>query len=222
MDSLFCDFFCQATFSQNEGKVWYFGSNAGLDFNTNPPTILNDGQLNTLEGTASFADAYGNLLFYTDGKRVYTKNHTLMPNGVDAMGGNYSTAQSALIVPLPGNSAQYYLFTVSQYVHSNLFYSIIDMNLNNGLGDVVEDAKVIPLLSDTGEYIQATASADGSFWWLLTRKNGTADYYAFKLTADGIDIENPVISTAGTISSHLGDIGFIKFNNLGNRIVRTS
>lgn len=59
----FAIFFCQATFSQNEGKVWYFGSNAGLDFNTNPPTILNDGQLNTLEGTASFADAYGNLLF---------------------------------------------------------------------------------------------------------------------------------------------------------------
>lgn len=213
---------CQPILSQNEGNVWYFGSNAGLDFSTAPPTVLNDGQLNTLEGTASLADENGNLLFYTNGERVYTKNHTLMPNGDDEMGGNYSSAQSAIIVPHPANSNQFFLFTVSQYVHSNLYYSIIDMNLNDGLGDVVEEAKALPVLNDTGEYIQSTASADGSFWWILTRKNGTADYYAYKVTEDGIDVNNPVISTSGLVSSHLGDIGFIKFNNLGNRLVKTS
>ena len=33
-------------FSQNEFSKWYFGSSAGLDFSTTPPTILTNGALN--------------------------------------------------------------------------------------------------------------------------------------------------------------------------------
>lgn len=214
--------FTSLFYTQNEGKIWYFGSNAGLDFNSNPPSVLTNGQINTLEGTASIADENGSLLFYTDGVKVYSQNHTLMPNGAGGLGGNSSSAQSAIVVPHPGNSNQYFIFTVSEYTHSNLFYSIVDLSLNNGLGDVVANSKAISVLNDTGEYIQATPSADGTFWWILTHKNGTADYYAFKLTPNGIDINQPVISVSGTASSSLGDIGFIKFNNPGNRMVRTS
>ena len=35
---------------QNEGNIWYFGENAGLDFNSGSPVTLTNGQLNTLEG----------------------------------------------------------------------------------------------------------------------------------------------------------------------------
>jgi hypothetical protein len=35
------------TIAQNQGAIWYFGDPAGLDFNTNPPTILTNGQLVT-------------------------------------------------------------------------------------------------------------------------------------------------------------------------------
>ena len=68
-------------FSQNEGNIWYFGWNAGLDFNSGAPVALTDGQLFTLEGCASISDMNGDLLFYTDGMVVYNKNHVLMPNG---------------------------------------------------------------------------------------------------------------------------------------------
>ncbi len=215
-------FFSIALFSQEQGSIWYFGSNAGLDFNTNPPTVLSDGQLNTLEGTASIADENGNLMFYTDGVSLYTTTHSLMPNGQEGLGGNSSSAQSALIVPYPGSSNLFLIFAVSEYINSDLVYSLLDMNLNKGLGDIVENHKAIPVLNGTGEYIQATPSADGSFWWVLTHKSGTSDYYAYKVTQNGVDINNPVISSTGTVSSALGNIGFIKFNNLGSRVVRTS
>ena len=58
------------SFSQQEANTWYFGRNAGVDFNTSPPTALTDGTLNTLEGCSSFADSNGNVLFYSDGITV--------------------------------------------------------------------------------------------------------------------------------------------------------
>ena len=33
-------FYSTLFFAQNEFSKWYFGNNAGLDFATNPPTIL--------------------------------------------------------------------------------------------------------------------------------------------------------------------------------------
>ena len=73
-------FFALKSFSQKEANIWYFGENAGLDFNTTPPTALTNGMLDTFEGCSSFSDADGNLLFYSDGIKVFNKNHDLMSN----------------------------------------------------------------------------------------------------------------------------------------------
>ncbi|WP_339611980.1 T9SS type A sorting domain-containing protein, partial [uncultured Planktosalinus sp.] len=137
-------------------------------------------------------------------------------------GGNYSSSQSAIIIPQPGSQTKFVIFAVSAYTNSNVVYSIVDMSLDNGLGDVIPGKKSIPVLSNTGEYIQATPSSDGTFWWVLTHKGGTSDYYTYRVTEDGVDIENPVISTTGSPSTSNGDIGFIKFNNSATRLVRTA
>ena len=34
--------FCVSIFAQGEANIWYFGVNAGLNFNSNPPTPLLD------------------------------------------------------------------------------------------------------------------------------------------------------------------------------------
>src|SRR4030095_5377101 len=86
------------SFSQNPTNIWYFGSNAGLDFNGGSPIAISNGQTNTTEGTAVMCDASGNLLFYTDGITVWNKNHSVMSNGSGLHGG-YSSSQSALIIP---------------------------------------------------------------------------------------------------------------------------
>lgn len=74
------------TFAQGEANIWYFGSQAGLDFSNGSPVALTDGQLNTDEGCATLSNAAGQLLFYTDGVTVYNKNHQIMLNGTGLMG----------------------------------------------------------------------------------------------------------------------------------------
>src|SRR4051794_25995354 len=93
-----------------QGNVWYFGFNAGVNFNTNPPSYLLDGALYTNEGCASISDMNGNIILYTDGRTVYNRNHQPMPNGT-GLHGNESSTQSAVVVPKPGSTHLYYVFT---------------------------------------------------------------------------------------------------------------
>ena len=48
--------------SQNETNNWYFGTNAGLNFSTIPPTILTNGMLVTTEGCSSISETFGDYL----------------------------------------------------------------------------------------------------------------------------------------------------------------
>ena len=93
--------FSKASFSQLEGANWYFGTYAGLDFTSGTPVPIFDGQLSTSEGCASVSNNNGDLLFYTDGRFVYDKNHNQMPNGSGLLGDPSST-QSAVVCPKPG------------------------------------------------------------------------------------------------------------------------
>ena len=143
--SIFTFFIALNSFAQKEANFWYFGENAGIDFSTNPPRAVTDGQLNTLEGCSSFSDSEGNLLFYSDGIEVYDKNHDLMTytdgNPANDLKGNPSSTQSGMIIPKPGSTNIYYLFTVDDGPDFNsgedgkgFNYYTIDMSLNNGDG----------------------------------------------------------------------------------------
>ncbi|MDO9594888.1 MAG: hypothetical protein Q7J19_07835, partial [Lutibacter sp.] len=51
--------FCTLTiFAQGEANFWFFGQNAGINFNSGNPVSIS-GSLNTYEGCASFSDAVG-------------------------------------------------------------------------------------------------------------------------------------------------------------------
>lgn len=164
-------FYTTFSFSQGEASTWYFGNNAGLKFNSDGSvTALSDGKLSTNEGCASIANSNGDLLFYTDGRTVWDKNHLIMPNG-DYFGGtgllgDPSSTSSAIIVPQPGNSNVYYIFTLDEPHHENaavypnafsgtyvdsdsgktpigddglnngLNYSIIDLSITGGNGSI--------------------------------------------------------------------------------------
>jgi len=107
-----------------ETNFWYFGTNAGLNFNTGAPIPLTDGLVANYEGSATASDTNGNLLFYTDGVTVWNQNHQQMPNGF-GLQGNPSTTQAALIVQQPDNDNIYYIFTApSQGATSNLWVQV--------------------------------------------------------------------------------------------------
>ncbi|NQW37011.1 MAG: hypothetical protein HQ471_08405, partial [Flavobacteriales bacterium] len=192
--------------AQKEANHWFFGRSAGLDF-TNAtqsisPVIDTNGQLSTIEGCATISDASGLLLFYTDGSNVWDKNNQIMPNGTGLFGSSSST-QSAIIVPKPGDTNIYYIFTVDaqeiQFNHGLNLYTV-DLTLNSGLGDVVNTAGV-PTVTNlleqpSSEKITAVQSANKTFFWVITLKFNT--FYAFKVTAFGVDISNPVTSNLTT------------------------
>ncbi|MCD4745098.1 MAG: hypothetical protein K8R58_02240, partial [Bacteroidales bacterium] len=97
---------------------WHFYQNAGLEFLPGGGTApLTGGKISTSairdgEGCSVIHDKDGNLLFYTDGVTIWDRTHTRMstPGGVSLLG-NFSSTQSALIVPQPCNDSLYYVFT---------------------------------------------------------------------------------------------------------------
>jgi hypothetical protein len=133
--------------AQKEANIWYFGDYAGLDFNSGSPVAINDGMTNCSEGTSVLSNPEGELMMYTDGVTVWTKNHTVMSNG-NNLYGNSSATQSSVIIPMPNSTHKYYIFTVDFILgDKGLNYSIVDMELNGGLGGVTN--KNIPLMPET-------------------------------------------------------------------------
>jgi len=186
-----------AAFSQNETNHWVFGFNAGLDFSTGAPEA-EAGNFIGSEGTAAISDPItGNLLMYTNGSTVYDAANVPMPNGT-GLNGCSSSTQSAIIVPQPGNSTIYYVFTVDCIENNGLGgynYSVVDMTLNGGLGDVVAGQKNVFLQGPSGEEISAVKHANCIDWWIMTKEHGTNVYKVFLLTETGVS--GPVVSTIG-------------------------
>ncbi len=181
----------QFSFSQKEVNNWYFGFNAGITFNGKTTSAIIDGKLRSNEGCASMSDKDGNLLFYTDGIDVWDKSHTITPNGY-GLKGSLSSTQSAIIVPHPGNVLQYYIFTVDAVGpwgnDNGMLYSLFDMSLNNGKGDIVTNEKNIKLASNTSEKLTAVRHANRKDFWVLTHIFGTDTIYAYLITSLGVNI----------------------------------
>jgi gliding motility-associated-like protein len=191
-------------FSQQEASVWYFGVNAGIKFNSNGNvTTLTDGQLSTTEGCATIADSNGNLLFYTDGVTVWNRNHAIMFNGSGLMG-NTSTSQSATIVPLPGSTTLFYVFTLDYEVHPNGFrYSIVDMSLDSGFG-AINSSKNILIYTPSDEKLSVVKHTNNTDYWVVTHGFNSNTFYSYLLTASGLSAV-PVLSDSGSIVGGTSD-----------------
>ncbi|WP_430906346.1 T9SS type B sorting domain-containing protein [Maribacter sp. 2-571] len=190
---LFFTVLLQQLQAQQQAAVWYFGDNAGLDFNSGSPVVLEDGALSTAEGCATMSDEEGNLLFYTDGVTVWGQDHLPMPNGSDLKGHSSST-QSGIIVPVPDNADRYIVFTTYFQLRDGLYYSEIDMNANSGTGDVVK--KNVALRPLVTEKLTAVMHRNGSDIWVLAHDWGSNAYLAYLVTASGVSTD-PVISNVG-------------------------
>lgn len=215
---------------QGETSNWYFGNNAGIHFNnTGSVDPINDGQLDTFEGCATISNAFGDLLFYTDGINVYDRNHNLMQNG-SGLHGDPSSTQSALIVPKPNDPEIFYIFTVDTTTYENdpdygLNYSTVDISQNNGNGAVTQ--KNIQLLNDCSEKVAAVIKdcSDKSIW-IVTLASQTGNnnvfntYHAFEVNANGV-IGTGIKSTFPSLNIE-DPRGYLKFSNDGKKMASAS
>ncbi|NAS11263.1 T9SS type B sorting domain-containing protein [Poritiphilus flavus] len=213
-------------FAQGETSNWLFGNRAGLKFNGDGSvTPLEQSSLNTLEGCASISDTFGNLLFYTDGIRVYNREHRTMPNGA-GLYGDPSSTQSALIVPKPDDPDIFYIFTVDTSIGEGdpdfgLNFSIVDMSLADGLGDIVQ--KNIRLLNDCSEKVTAVIKDcnERSIWLLaFASSTGNGDtfntYHAFEINQDGVNMLSVKSSFPGFPVTD--PRGYLKLSSDGTRL----
>ncbi len=259
--ALFCFFFLlkiDFVCAQGQANMWYMYSNVGLNFNTVPPTPLLDGAMSSQitcsisgitsgegEGCASIADAAGNLLFYTNGVKVFDQTHTIIPGLVTTdMLGNQSAAQSAIIIPKPGSTTQYYIFTVpadpgatyngtncgSRLPSDGLRYTLIDMSLvGNGvvgapLGDVVVGSINIQVTPPGIEIMEMlTAVPDNNTvspgYWVLCHERGSNNFYSYHVTSTGVTAATGSPYGVGNASAIGGtSIGLMKANACFNKI----
>jgi len=186
---------CGIGYAQKESNIWYFGNHAGIDFNSGSAVVLTDSAMDAYEGCATISNAEGEVLFYTNGLTAYNRNHEIMVNGED-LNGHESSTQSAIIVPHPGKSNRYYIFTVDYSGKGNgLQYSVVDMDLDGGMGAITEE-KNITLTTPVTEKITAIKHADGESIWVLAHENDSDVFLAYLVTASGIG-KTPIRSQAG-------------------------
>jgi gliding motility-associated-like protein len=207
-------FFTLNLFAQKEADFWYFGRNTGVNFTSGNPVFLNDGALNTNEGSAVISDTNGNLLFYTDGITVYNKNHLTMANGNNLLG-HPSSSQSAIIVPKPLDDNIYYIFTVTnQNGADGVKFSEVDISLNGGLGEVTIKNSSLPSSSGAFEKITSVRGIDCNTFWVIT--GDTNSFQSYLVDKDGVNT-NPILSTY--ISNIDNRRGYLKVSPDGTRLV---
>lgn len=173
---------------------WYFGDEAGLDFSQGHPVAVTNGAMKAFEGTSSISDKSGNLLFYSNGGSmpysggVWNRNHQLMPNGnMATSGGCNSSFQGSIIVNQPRRNDVFYMFTVDCIENASqggLRYSVVDMNLDGGLGDVV--VKGMQLSGPVDESLTAIKHGNGVDWLIVAHQRHTDSFFVYHLAYQGI------------------------------------
>lgn len=203
-----------SVYAQKENNIWAFGDKAGIDFNSGTATAFAN-NMATESGCASVANRFGSLLFYTSGLQVWDRNNNLMPNGTGLIADTYAM-QKAVIVPFINDTNRFYVFHLQSYVDffspslGSLYYSVVDMTLNGGLGDIVPGQKNISVWNSN---IAAKGLLGGGMVavpgencnvWLVTHITGDATgnsnvFKVFEITEAGVNTA-PVSSQTGNIT----------------------
>ncbi|MFY0643734.1 MAG: gliding motility-associated C-terminal domain-containing protein [Bacteroidia bacterium] len=204
--------FLSLVYGQRESYNWYFGTNAGLKFSDTDVQAVTDGKLNTSEGCASISDSLGNLLFYTDGVRIWNKNHQIMESGLN---GDQSSTQSAVVIKSPGNNQKYLVFTSSGR-DKGVQYTEVDMSLNSGSGGITPSKKNASLIKSSLEKITAVKHANQEEFWVIGHKIDGRNFMVFKVNTNG-DVQNTLNVNIGPNISD--GIGYMKISPNGRRLV---
>lgn len=224
--------------AQKETYNWYFGYNAGMDFNNttsiNHPTFgkIDDvptsvvGPIWTAEGCFSISGKDGSLLLASDGITVYNRKKVKMAPTTHVLKGHPSATQSGVVIPYPGTIGKY--FIVSMPYEGNrprpgMFYTTVDLGLNDGDGMLTEMNKQISLgttgmtNADVPENLTVVGNTNGRDYWLVSRMRNK--FVVWAVTSEGISTK----PTGYTVNKDLNvgnqGMGSIKFSPDGTKVV---
>ncbi|MBL0340459.1 MAG: hypothetical protein IPP71_05740 [Bacteroidetes bacterium] len=202
---LFCSFKSNA---QNRNMVWTFGDSAGIDFtNIQNPIPIATG-IDGRGSCVSISDTSGKLLFYaaTSNKTfvpfpylgyVFDSTHVQMMNGDSIRGTGWY--KELVLIPMPDDSMKYYLFSAGVTSGPGFSYSIVDMNQNGGLGEVVQK-NVLLQSFNVVDGLSAVKHGNGRDWWVVIRNASmySNQHYVFRVSPNGIS--TPFIQSVGSVN----------------------
>ncbi|MBK8623641.1 MAG: T9SS type A sorting domain-containing protein [Saprospiraceae bacterium] len=177
-----------------------------LNFNQSPPLLNKKPIPNGLWSSAVLSNSEtGQLMFYTNGCRIFNKNHETMTGGDSINPGvqftyfcnegpssYYSDFNGNLALPWPGtlNKNKYILFTRPKNLSSpsieKILYHIIDMDTSDSLGRVIQKnveifkSNELALIS-----LQACKHQNGRDWWILFWERHRPEYHVLLLDENG-------------------------------------
>ncbi len=197
------------SFSQGINNLWLLGYECchplfnpmNLEFSSGSLVISQSQRsmdMNTTNG--EICDRQGNLLFYSNGIYIANVLDDTMQNGLGLNPSFFTTNHTAhgltlpqgnLIIPFPDDSMKYYLFhqTIDDfysYASLYLYYSVIDMSLDGGLGAVIQKNTVLLNDSIVPGKITAVKHANGRDWWVIVHQFHSGIIYKYLVTPQGI------------------------------------
>jgi len=200
---------------QSANQTWYFGKFGGIRFTNAIPSPIT-GKLDTWEGCAVYSDPNtGNVLLYSDGKKLYLPDGSIVPGG-DTLKSGISSTQCCIFIPDPANAKRVYLFTAPDLTgqgstHSKSYYSHI--SLENTPTILLSN---VELQDNMSEKLAGTQHcADNSYWALFHHKSQSR-MYAYKITASGVSA--PIISNYNNLFNYY-TVGALKVSPDGSKLV---
>jgi len=208
------------SYSQNEGNIWVTGYSpypaekccvAILDFN-NDTVRIDRARLKygNPSKRASIADSNGKLLFFTDAETVFNSEYDTMLNGDNIGQDNiFVPLDAVLIIPFPDSADKYMILNMADVSgglgggkSEFLFYSVIDMTFNGGLGKVTKKRTVLLKDEIYGTGIRAVKHGNGHDWWILLHRYDTDEFMVYLVTREGI--LGPYIQRIGRTNAIIG------------------
>jgi hypothetical protein len=197
---------------QGRNNVWALGDSillemgpAGFEFSRSIPFYGR-------QGVTSICDTAGNLLYYANSKTVINRNDDTLQNGQNLTEGFPNMVQGCLTIPVPGTLDRYYIFTLEAKggPRNSLMVSVVDMNLDGGLGGILPGFKSKLLASNVGEMLNVVRHGNGKDWWVFVCPlksdsiGRTQGILRFRATSDSI--LGPFFQDIGRSNGPLGEI----------------
>jgi len=212
-------------FSQGENNRWYFGNYATVNFNTVPASTFPVTQY-FLIATCSFcvSDSLGELLFIARGDMVYDRDLHAIWN-CSGLWGDPNTLQPVFTIKKNNEDSIYFIFSMGTEIsNKGLHYSVFDMRLNNGFGDIVPGMKNLPVAGGENARNNLTGirHKNNQDVWIVVNipSNGGHQYGSFLVSNSGIS-SMPVISQSNFLASGGFHRGEIKISRDGTKLIFT-
>jgi PKD repeat protein len=189
-------FFTLFGYSQKEANVWCFGDKTKIDFNFKPEKVSPQFATSMFAryGCANICNSKGRLLLYTNGGSIWDSTNSQFKTGLN---GDYIYAsQSALIVPQPDSSSNYFIFTPASVAVDFVYYSKFDFRLNSGKGEISPNVSNVKIPTKSTGKITAVRHSNRHDYWVVTANHGTDEIHSYFVNNKGVS-SSPVVSNTG-------------------------